>query len=369
MAVSGPPPGGQLGPPEPLLDGIDALGSRIASASARLGREVRWDWPALLGERAALDGLGAAGRTSCGGATRLVRCADGWVAVSLARPTDRDLLPAWLALAGCTASPGALERDVGVEEAIAGCDGARLASAAEVVGLPVGVLGERAADGSGGVALEHFGAARPIGRLRVLDLSSLWAGPLCGSVLAALGAEVTKVESSARPDAGRRGSPGLDRLLNGHKARLSIDLGAPRGRSALVHLIRAADIVVESSRPRALEQLGIVAAEHLAEPGGPAVWVRITAHGPASARVGFGDDAAVAGGLVVEDAEGPWFCGDAIADPLSGLAAAAAALEAVVAAQRTLVDVALAGVAAAHAGPTLPIGDRPVAVPRARGGT
>jgi len=96
----------------------------------------------------------------------------------------------------------------------------------------------------------------------------------------------------------------------------------------LRRLVRAADIVVESARPRALAGLGI-AAEEEARRG--AVWLSITAHGRAGEAanwIGFGDDAAVAGGLSATMRQG-WgetlFAGDAIADPLAGITAAFAA--------------------------------------------
>ena len=55
---------------------------------------------------------------------------------------------------------------------------------------------------------------------------------------------------------------------------------------------------------------------------GSAVWVSITGYGrdgPAAQRVAFGDDAAVAGGLIGGDRTDPVFCADAVADPLAGL--------------------------------------------------
>jgi hypothetical protein len=61
----------------------------------------------------------------------------------------------------------------------------------------------------------------------------------------------------------------------------------------------------------------------------PRVWTSITGHGRAGAagdRVAFGDDAAVAGGLVRWAADTPMFLGDAVADPLTGMVAAAATL-------------------------------------------
>ena len=97
--------------------------------------------------------------------------------------------------------------------------------------------------------------------------------------------------------------------------------------------------------------------------GGPRVWVSITAYGRTEGlRVGFGDDAACAGGLVVWHGGEPMFCADAVADPISGLTAAAACLDALARGGRWLLDVSMSGVCAAMAGPTLP------AAPRIGGG-
>jgi crotonobetainyl-CoA:carnitine CoA-transferase CaiB-like acyl-CoA transferase len=123
-------------------------------------------------------------------------------------------------------------------------------------------------------------------------------------------------------------------------------------------------VVLESSRPRALEQLGLIAADLVER--GPQVWLSITGHGRAANRVAFGDDGAVSGGLVVRDDDGPCFCADAVADPLTGLAATAEVAEALQRGGRWLLDVPLAAVAASAAGPTLPASDHPVAPPRAR---
>jgi crotonobetainyl-CoA:carnitine CoA-transferase CaiB-like acyl-CoA transferase len=101
----------------------------------------------------------------------------------------------------------------------------------------------------------------------------------------------------------------------------------------LLSLIAAADIVIESARPRALAQLGIDAAQIVrATPG--LVWLTITGHGAegdAAGWVGFGDDCGVAGGLsaALRAASGvTGFVGDAIADPLTGMEAARLAWDA-----------------------------------------
>jgi hypothetical protein len=83
--------------------------------------------------------------------------------------------------------------------------------------------------------------------------------------------------------------------------------------------------------------------------------------------VAFGDDAAVAGGLVVHDGGEALFCADAVADPASGLVAAAATVQALGRGGRWLIDVAMADVAAAFAGPTRPVVAGPaLQPPRAR---
>ena len=213
-----------------------------------------------------------------------------------------------------------------------------------------------------------------LAELVVADLSGLWAGPLCGSLLADAGAQVVKVESTGRPDGARRGPAPFFDLLNAGKRAVALDLTTDAGRSTLRRVLERVDVVIEASRPRALEQLGIHALDVLTS-GRPRVWVSITGHGRgpgARDRVGFGDDAAVAGGLVAWDGDEPFFCADAVADPASGLVAAAAVLDAIASGGSWLVDVAMAGVAAWLAGPTLAVPAGTVAAPpatwrRARG--
>jgi crotonobetainyl-CoA:carnitine CoA-transferase CaiB-like acyl-CoA transferase len=187
----------------------------------------------------------------------------------------------------------------------------------------------------------------------VVDLSSLWAGPLCGALLAEAGARVLKVESATRPDGARLGSPAFFERLNASKQSVVLDLPGPDGVADLRRLISTADVVIEASRPRALQQMGIDALELLAGDEGPRVWASITGHGRTGERgtwVGFGDDAAVAGGLVVWDDEGPCFCADAVADPITGIVAAAAIAEALTADARVLLDLPLSTTAARFAG-------------------
>jgi crotonobetainyl-CoA:carnitine CoA-transferase CaiB-like acyl-CoA transferase len=199
------------------------------------------------------------------------------------------------------------------------------------------------------VTCAPVGDAPPLrGPPLVVDFSSLWAGPLCARLLAARGARVVKVESRSRPDGARFGpAPFFDRM-QAHAQCVAVDFGTDAGRRALHALVARADVVIEASRPRALPQLGIDAARVLE--AHTRVWVSITGYGRGSDRVAFGDDAAAAGGLVAGDGAGPVFVADAVADPLTGVAAAAAAVECLAHGGRWMVDAPLARVAAHVAG-------------------
>ncbi len=365
MALTGTPEQA-LGPPQRLVEGLEALARPFTGL----------DPLALLGERAALMGLWRRGATSCGGSCHLVRARDAFVAVSLPRDDDMDTVPAWLELDDVPPNAPALWD--AVARAAAGRDPDELVARAALLGLPVSRVGE--AGGRPGVVPVGLGSApvRQISGLRVIDLSALWAGPLCGDLLAGAGAKVTKVESTSRPDGARRGPPAFFDLMNGRKRSVVLDFTSAQGRELLARLVRQSDVVIEASRPRALEQLGIRAAEVVTRGGrgtggvvggdGPQVWISITGHGRTAPvdRVAFGDDAAAAGGLVVWRNGTPAFCADAVADPLSGLSAARACLDALGAGGRWLLDVSMADVSADLAGPTLAAPDDVVvAEPRA----
>ena len=304
----------------------------------------------LFTERAAELGLSRRGPTSANGTARLVEAADGWLAANLARPDDRDAVPAWI---GC----GLDEEPWAALEAVArGAPAAELAEAGQALGIPVAVVGGaeddqwrfRGAEPGPRIVRLAPGCGEAVHRPLVIDLSSLWAGPLCAHLLGVAGARVIKVESIGRPDAARWGPKAFfDRLHAGHES-VALDFATAEGRGQLARLIGRADLVIEASRPRALEQLGIgPEAAFAANPG--LVWVSLTAYGrtgPWRNRVGFGDDAAAAGGLVVWEAGRPMFVGDALADPVAGVMAATGALRALAAGGGVLVDVALREAAA-----------------------
>ncbi len=357
MALTGWPDE-PLGPPAGLVEGVDRLGCRFEGLDAL----------ALLGERAALMGLWRRGDMSCGGSCRLLPSADGFVAVSLPRAEDMELVPAWLELDRVPASVPAVWS--AVAQHLLDRDPQPLVERAALLGLPVARVGEPPA--GTGVTRLPLGDASPrydLSGLLVVDLSALWAGPLCGALLGSAGAAVLKVESTQRPDGARRGPAEFFDLLNGHKRSVALDLRDPVGVRTLHDIVRRADVVIEASRPRALAQLGLDGTS-VVRAGGPQVWVSITGYGRSGEtanRVAFGDDAAAAGGLVVWSGDRPLFCADAVADPLTGLTAAGACLEALESGGRWLLDVSMSAVSAALSGPTLPVPEGlAVEPPRAR---
>jgi crotonobetainyl-CoA:carnitine CoA-transferase CaiB-like acyl-CoA transferase len=176
----------------------------------------------------------------------------------------------------------------------------------------------------------------------VADLSSMWAGPLCGQLLARAGATVVKVESPRRPDGTRAGNRDFFDWMNGEKLSYCLDFDGQADE--LRALLNVADIVIEGSRPAALVRRGL-GPDHIAPRPGR-IWLRISGYDQDATRPAFGDDAAVAGGLV---GAGPVFCGDAIADPLTGLEATSAVAEALARGGGELIQVSMAATAAGYA--------------------
>jgi crotonobetainyl-CoA:carnitine CoA-transferase CaiB-like acyl-CoA transferase len=370
MALTGREGGPPLLAPPGLPVAMARWAGALASATARLGRPVEVDGPALLGERAALAGLTRHGDGSAGGGTRLLPVADGWLALALARPDDVRALAAWLEQPVDEDEPWAA-----AAAAVRARHGGALVARARLLGLACAALGSVRDDTTVHATALTGAAADPcpsLDGLVVVDLSSLWAGPLCTDLLRQAGARVVKVESAGRPDGARSGPAAFFDLLNGGKDAVAIDLDLPGGMAALVGWLERADVVVESARPRALGQLGID-PQAIAASGRLRVWLSITAYGreaPMGEWIGFGDDAAVAAGLVAMDAAGPCFCADAAADPATGLRAALAVVEHLEVGGRWLLDVALARTAAAAVAAGGPVGAAPwtgpVAAPRAR---
>jgi len=314
----------------PLATCADRTIARLAAATES-DALAKLDGATLLGERAQLAGMTIPGRTSAGGGCRLFDAVDGTLALNLSRASDREMLPALFEAEGLdSADVEAVARLIARSEVVA------LVRRGRSMGLAI------AAEGSGTrcppYPYEELvpglpAPTHPRRAPRVVDLSALWAGPLAAHLLWLAGAEVVKVESRTRPDSMRDGNNTFYTLLNQGKASVALDFRNDSERQALLSLISASDIVIEASRPRALAQLGIDAAQIVRTTPG-LVWVTITAHGAAGEAanwVGFGDDCGVSGGLsaALRASTGhSGFVGDAIADPLTGMWAALAAWEA-----------------------------------------
>jgi hypothetical protein len=343
-ALSGWPDGPPAFPSAPLARRLRTLTSKIAALSSIVGERVELDWAEVITVRARMLGLSRQGRISAGGGCRLLQAADGWVALNLARADDRDCLEALLG------RPPSTEFWVTVEEVARATPAAAFVEQARLLAMPAAQLRRPPAGIPPWRQHQMWPPRRQAAaRLRVVDLSALWAGPLVARVLVSAGAEVLKVESVARPN-GARATPGFYSWLHPPgQACVSLDFSSAADRKQLRELVGGADVVIEASRPRALEQLGCD-PPRLAPRAGR-VWLSITGYGRFGAGrewVAFGDDAAVAGGLVAWDSDGsPVFCADAIADPVAGLTGAAAVLHALAQGGGSLIDLSMADAAAA----------------------
>lgn len=190
------------------------------------------------------------------------------------------------------------------------------------------------------------------GRLRVVDLSMGWAGPMVSYILSSFGADVIKVEGPNRFD-WWRGSrpPGDDPALALHershvfnsvnrgKRGITLDLATERGRDLARRLISGADVVVENFRAGVIEKLGLsfeaLAAENprlimLRQPG-------FGSTGPESGYFAFGNTIEGQSGLTsltgYEDGP-PMMLSNALGDPVSGLTGTIAVLAALAARER-----------------------------------
>ncbi|WP_459545479.1 CaiB/BaiF CoA-transferase family protein [Nocardia sp. X0981] len=126
-------------------------------------------------------------------------------------------------------------------------------------------------DESSGTVPQAVSAAHPLPfqGLRVLDMTTFWAGPSCTHFLALQGAEVIHVESAQRPDGTRliAGVPvdedrwweksGIFSGLNTNKRGITVDFRSAAGREVLRRLAATCDVIVENYTPRVIEQTGL----------------------------------------------------------------------------------------------------------------
>ncbi|MFE4832297.1 CaiB/BaiF CoA transferase family protein [Streptomyces sp. NPDC056672] len=155
----------------------------------------------------------------------------------------------------------------------------------------------------------------PLAGLRVLDLATLFAGPLAATLLGDFGADVIKVEHPTRPDPSRGHGPAKDgvglwwKLLGRNKRAITLDLSTPGGRDLLLRLAAGTDVIIENFRPGTLEKWGLGWTElSLANPR--LVLTRVTGFGqfgPYAHRPGFGTLAEAMSGFaaVTGEPDGP----------------------------------------------------------------
>ena len=196
----------------------------------------------------------------------------------------------------------------------------------------------------------------PLSGLRVLDLATLFAGPLAATMLGDFGAEVIKVEHPTKPDPSRGHGPSKDgiglwwKLLGRNKRTITLDLSKPGGRDTLLRLAATADVIIENFRPGTLEKWDLGWAE-LSAANPQLVLARVTAFGqfgPYAHRPGFGTLAEAMSGFAAITGEPdapPTLPPFGLADSIAGLATAYAVMTALAARDRTgegqVVDMAI----------------------------
>jgi crotonobetainyl-CoA:carnitine CoA-transferase CaiB-like acyl-CoA transferase len=205
----------------------------------------------------------------------------------------------------------------------------------------------------------------PLDGLRVIDLSTVLAGPNCARYLADFGADVIKVE---RPDGGDslRGMAWRDprdggglwwKLVNRNKRTITLDLKDDGDRGTFLSLVDGANVLVENFRPGTLERLGLGPDMLLARNAGLVI-VRISGFGqtgPYAQRPGFASIAESMAGLAAVSGEPdgpPMLPPIALTDEVTGLAAAFAAMVALRSGTGQVVDVNLLQTLLQIMGPT-----------------
>ncbi|MBJ7906543.1 CoA transferase [Streptomyces sp. NPDC004549] len=199
-------------------------------------------------------------------------------------------------------------------------------------------------------------SVQPLDGLRVLDLATLFAGPLAATMLGDFGAEVIKVEHPRRPDPSRGHGPAKDgiglwwKVLGRNKRAITLDLSRPGGRATLLRLAATADVVIENFRPGTLEKWDLGWPE-LSAVNPRLILTRVTAFGqfgPYAHRPGFGTLAEAMSGfaaLTGEPDAPPTLPPFGLADSVTALATSYAVLTALAARHRTgagqVVDMAI----------------------------
>ncbi len=209
-------------------------------------------------------------------------------------------------------------------------------------------------DTAGGDTAGGDAARLPLSDLRVVDISTVLAGPGCARYLADFGADVIKVERPGGGDPTRGmgwrdpgdGETFMWKLANRGKRTVEIDLKTPGGVELLRQLCRDADVLVENFRPGKLEALGLD-PQGLISANPRLVVVRVTGFGqdgPYAQRPGFATLAEAMSGFAAVNGEpegGPLLPPIALTDEVTALVAAFATMVALHSGVGQVVDVSL----------------------------
>jgi crotonobetainyl-CoA:carnitine CoA-transferase CaiB-like acyl-CoA transferase len=161
------------------------------------------------------------------------------------------------------------------------------------------------------VTVSRDPAAGALAGLRVVDASTLFAGPMAAMHLGDMGADVIKVEHPRRPDPSRGHGAAKDgvnlwwKTLGRNKRAVTIDLATDGGREVFLALAATADVVIENFRPGTLERWGL-SYDVLSARNPRLVLARVTGFGqfgPYSARPGFGTLAEAMSGFAATTGE------------------------------------------------------------------
>jgi len=181
--------------------------------------------------------------------------------------------------------------------------------------------------------------------LKVLDVSTLFAGPLAATMLGDFGADVVKVEhprgDPVRSHGASKDGVGLwAKVVNRNKRGITLYLGSPEGQDVFRRLVADADVVIENFRPGTLERWGLGYPELSADNPG-LVLARVTGFGqigPYAGRPGFGTLAEAMSGFaaITGEPDGPPTLPPfGLADGIAALAAAFATMTALRARETT----------------------------------
>ena len=188
----------------------------------------------------------------------------------------------------------------------------------------------------------------PLGGIRVVELAHVMAGPVCGRMLADMGADVVKIEPPGTGDPTRAFAPptmgdasAAFVMMNRNKRGIVIDLKSERGREAARRLLVRCDVAIENFRAGVMEELGL-GYESLRKENPGLIYCQITGYGrtgPLANQRGFDLIAQGMTGLMSVTGEGegrpPVKCGPPLTDITAGILGAMGVLAALFARERT----------------------------------